>query len=112
MGSRRSDVATDQLIAGKTFARLIAAAKKNFDVVILDTPPVGPVVDGLYLAGMADAIAFVVKFSSTPQQEVKAAIAALANAKRDDVAILTVLNQQTSNPAAYRGKYAGYYAEA
>ncbi len=112
VGSRRSDVATDQLIAGKTFARLIAAAKKNFDVVVLDTPPVGPVVDGLYLAGMADAIAFVVKFSSTPQQEVKAAIAALANAKRDDVAILTVLNQQTSNPAAYRGKYAGYYAEA
>lgn len=112
VGSRRSDVATDQLIAGKTFARLIAAAKKNFDVVVLDTPPVGPVVDGLYLAGMADAIAFVVKFSSTPQQEVKAAIAALANAKREDVAILTVLNQQTSNPAAYRGKYAGYYAEA
>lgn len=112
VGSRRSDVATDQLIAGKTFARLIAAAKKNFDVVVLDTPPVGPVVDGLYLAGMADAIAFVVKFASTPQQEVKAAIASLANAKRDDVAILTVLNQQTSNPAAYRGKYAGYYAEA
>ncbi|WP_423068396.1 GumC family protein [Devosia sp. CN2-171] len=112
VGSRRSDVATDQLIAGKTFARLIAAAKKNFDVVVLDTPPVGPVVDGLYLAGMADAIAFVVKFSSTPQQEVKAAVAALANAKREDVAILTVLNQQTSNPAAYRGKYAGYYAEA
>jgi succinoglycan biosynthesis transport protein ExoP len=112
VGSRRSDVATDQLIAGKTFARLIAAARKNFDVVVLDTPPVGPVIDALYLAGMADAIAFVVKFSSTPQQEVKAAIAALDNAKRDGVPILTVLNQQTINPAAYRGKYAGYYAEA
>lgn len=112
VGSRRSDVATDQLIAGKTFARLIAAARKNFDIVVLDTPPVGPVVDALYLAGMADAIAFVVKFSSTPQQEVKAAMAALDKAKRDGVPILTVLNQQTSNPAAYRGKYAGYYAEA
>jgi capsular exopolysaccharide synthesis family protein len=112
VGSRRSDIATDQLIAGKTFARLIAAARKNFDIVILDTPPVGPVVDALYLAGMADAIAFVVKFSSTPQQEVRAAMAALDKAKRDGVPILTVLNQQTSNPAAYRGKYAGYYAEA
>ena len=61
---------------------------------------------------VADAIAFVVKFSSTPQQEVKAAMAALDKAKRDGVPILTVLNQQTSNPAAYRGKYAGYYAEA
>ncbi|MBN9316195.1 MAG: hypothetical protein J0I99_10680 [Devosia sp.] len=112
VGSRRSDIATDQLIAGKTFAGLIAAARKTFDIVVLDTPPVGPVVDALYLAGMADAIAVVVKFSSTPQQEVKAAMAALDKAKRDGVPVLTVLNQQTSNPAAYRGKYAGYYAEA
>lgn len=112
VGSRRSDIATDQLVAGKTFARLIAAARMNFDVVVLDTPPVGPVVDGLYLAGMADAIAFVVKFSSTPQQEVKSAMASLMGAKRENAPILTILNQQTSNPAAYRGKYAGYYAEA
>jgi len=112
VGSRRSDIATDQLVAGKTFARLVAAARNNFDIVVLDTPPIGPVVDGLYLAGMADAIAFVVKFSATPQQEVKAAVAALQGAKAEDVPILTVLNQQTSNPAAYRGKYAGYYSEA
>ena len=112
LGSRRSDIATDQLVAGKTFARLVAAAKKNFDIVVLDTPPVGPVVDGLYLAGMADAIVFVVKWSSTPQQEVKAAVASLGSAKADGVPILAVLNQQTINVAAYRGKYAGYYAEA
>ena len=112
LGSRRSDIASDLLVAGKTFARLVAAAKKNFDIVVLDTPPVGPVVDGLYLAGMADAIVFVVKWSSTPQQEVKAAVASLGSAKADGVPILAVLNQQTINVAAYRGKYAGYYAEA
>lgn len=112
VGSRRSDGATDQFVTGKTFARLIAAARTNFDVVILDAPPVGSVVDGLYLAGMTDAIAVVVKFSSTPQQEVKAAMASLIGAKADDVPILTILNHQTSNPAAYRSKYAGYYAEA
>ncbi len=112
VGSHRSDIATDQLVAGKTFARLIAAARMNFDIVLLDTPPVGPVVDGLYLAGITDAIAFVVKFSSTPQQEVRAAMASLIGAKADDVPILTILNQQTSNSAAYRSKNAGYYAEA
>lgn len=112
VGARRSDVPTDQLLAGKTFARLIEAARANFDVVLLDTPPIGPVVDGLYLAGLTDAIAFVVKFSSTPQQEVRAAMASLLNAKADGVPVLTVLNQQTSHLAAYRGKQAGYYAEA
>ena len=112
VGSRRSHVATDRLVAGKTFARLIAAARQSFDIVVLDTPPVGVAVDGLYLAGMADAIAFVVKFSSTPQQEVKTALSALVGAKPGDVPILTVLNQQTRSPAAYGSKYAGYYAEA
>ena len=112
VGSNRSDIATDQLLAGKTFARLIAAARMNFDIVLLDTPPVGPVVDGLYLAGITDAIAFVVKFSGTPQQEVRAAMASLIGAKPDDVPILTILNQQTSNSAAHRSKSAGYFAEA
>lgn len=111
-GARRSDVATDQLISGKTFARLIAAAQNSFDIIVLDTPPVGPVVDALYLAGMADAIVFVVKWSATPQQEVRSAINALTTAKAPDVPILAVLNQQDMNPRAYRGKYAGYYAEA
>jgi len=112
LGSRRSDVATDQLIAGRTFATLVNAARKNFDVVILDTPPIGPVVDGLYLAGMADAIVFVVKWSATPQQEVRCALASLATAKNEDVPILVLLNQQSANPSAYKGRYAGYYAEA
>jgi polysaccharide biosynthesis transport protein len=112
LGSRRSDIATDQLIAGRTFSSLVAAARRNFDVIVLDTPPVGPVVDGLYLAGMADAIVFVVKWSSTPQQEVRSAVAALLGAKLPATAILAVLNQQDSNPRAYRAKYAGYYGES
>ena len=112
LGSRRSDIATDQLIAGKTLTRLIDAARKNFDVVVLDTPPVGPVVDGLYLAAMADAILFVVKWSATPQQEVRAAVSALVAAKSETTPMLVALNQQDANPRAYRGKYAGYYAEA
>jgi capsular exopolysaccharide synthesis family protein len=112
LGSRRSDIATDQLIASRTFSHLVSAARKNFDVIVLDTPPVGPVVDGLYLASMADAIVFVVKWSSTPQQEVRTAVAALQSAKRPETAIIAVLNQQEADPRAYRAKYAGYYGEA
>lgn len=111
VGSRRSDVATDQLIAGPAFERLIDAARANFDIVILDTPPVGPVVDGLYLASLADVVAFVVRWSSTPQQEVKAAVASLV-AVAPTTPVLTVLNQVDSAKAGYRGSYAGYYSEA
>lgn len=112
LGSRRSDIATDQLVASKTFARLVAAARRTFDVVILDTPPIGPVVDGLYLAGLADVIVFVVKWSSTPQQEVKAAVNGLMDAKPDGTGILAVLAQQERSRRSYSGKYANYYGEA
>jgi Mrp family chromosome partitioning ATPase len=106
LGSRRSDIATDQLVSGKAFARLLAAARENFDVVILDTPPVGPVVDGLYLAGKADAVVVVVEWATTPQQQVRAAIEALAGA--GPAPLVAVLNRQQGGPAASRG---GYYAD-
>lgn len=112
LGSRRSDIATDQLVAGRTLTRILGVARQTFDVVILDTPPVGPVVDGLYLAGMADAILLVVKWSSTPQQDVRSAVSALVAAKLDSTPVLVALNQQDTNPRAYGGKDAGYYAEA
>jgi uncharacterized protein involved in exopolysaccharide biosynthesis/Mrp family chromosome partitioning ATPase len=111
-GSRRSDIATDRLVAGRTLTRLIEAARRNFDVVILDTPPVGPVVDGLYLAAIADAILVVVKWSATPQQEVRSAISALLAAKPESTPVLAVLHQQDTSPRAYGGKYPGYFAKA
>lgn len=111
LGTRRSELATDQLITGETFTRLIEAAKKKFDVVILDTPPVGPVVDGIYLAQLAGVIAFVVRWASTSQRDAREAVAALFDGKRPEVEIVAVLNQQDITRSAYRSRYAGYYNE-
>ncbi len=111
VGSRRSDVATDQLVSGATFERLIAAAVEGFEIVVLDTPPIGPVVDGVYLAPLADVVVFVVRWAGTSQQDARAAISAVSDAKKDDTEVIAVLNQQAGSHAAYRGKYAGYYTE-
>lgn len=108
-GSRRSDVPTDPLLGGDTFRRLLDAARQSFDVVILDSPPVGPVVDGLYLAELADVVLFVVKWSGTPQQQVKSAITALEAAKKGATPLMLVLNQQNPRTAGYGAKYGSYY---
>ena len=109
LGARRSDIATDSLLSSTTFSRLLNAARTTFEVIILDTPPVGPVVDGLYLASHADCIVFVVRWASTSQHEVRHSVSLLQGAKRPDTEILTVLNQQEISKSAYSGKYAGYY---
>jgi capsular exopolysaccharide synthesis family protein len=112
LGARHSDLPTDQLLAGVPFGRLIDAARKTFDVVIIDTPPVGPVIDGLYIAPFADKIVFVARWAATSQTEAKRAIESLRGTKRPDTEIVAVLNQQNEARSSYYKKYGGYYSEA
>jgi len=109
IGAQPSDVPTDQLIAGPAFARLLDLARTDYDVVILDTPPVGPVVDGLYLAQLVDFIVFVLRSGTTTQSEARMALQSLNDARSPHGEILAVLNQQDRASAAYKGKYASYY---
>ena len=112
-GSRRSDIPTDQLLASASFARLVKAAQRSFDIVILDTAPVGPVVDSLYIAPLADVVAFVVRWAATPQQDVKEAMQALSDAKSPGSELVAILSQQRSGIRGYynKSKYAGYYSD-
>lgn len=109
-GTRRSDIPTDQLLAGAGFVRLIHSARQTFDTVILDTPPIGPVVDGLYISAFADVICFVTRWASTSQQDARKSIASLTASKQEDATILAVLNQQDDAGRTYQRRYAGYYS--
>lgn len=111
VGAHRSDVPTDQLLTGQSFARLMRAARHTFDVVILDTPPVGPVVDALYVAPVADAIVFVTRWVSTSQLDAKEALSSLSEAKAPGAEIVAIINQQDRTRASYLRKYGAYYAE-
>lgn len=109
VGSHRSDIPTDQLITGAPFGRLIAAAVSGFDVVILDTPPVLPVVDGLYLSQYADAVLMVVRWSATDQAELRDAIGRLDQARNAEAPLLMMLSQQVPERSRYGKSYDGYY---
>jgi Mrp family chromosome partitioning ATPase len=109
IGSRRADMAGGQIITGEFFGRLLAEARERFEIVVLDTPPVGAVVDGLYLAQFADSVVLVTRYGTTSQQDARAANAALSDAKRDNVELLSVLNAQEQSRRTARRKYAEYY---
>ena len=111
LGGRRSDIPTDELVMSEKMARILAGARKHFDYVVLDTPPVEPVVDALYLARHADMIAFVVKWATTPQSSAKRAIAALKESKNTSAGIVTILNQKERTKRAGNSSYYGYYTE-
>jgi succinoglycan biosynthesis transport protein ExoP len=112
MSSRRSGVPTDDLLTDQKFLRILDASRKTFDVIVLDTPPLGPVVDGLYLARNADAVLYVVQWAATSLSEVRRSMVALHAAVPEGLTIIPVLNQKDMSMSTYQNKYADYYHEA
>lgn len=109
LGARRSDMPTDQLVSGPALGALVSWAEDRYDVVILDTAPVGPIVDSLYIAELADIVVFVVRGGSTAQSEALSAITKVRASLRKDVDILGVLNQHEGDGVRKSSKYAAYY---
>lgn len=110
VGARRSDVPTDQLITQERFTRLVQTARSRFDYVVLDSPPIEPVVDGLYLAKYADVITFVIRWAKTPQRLCVHSLQRLAQTKAEHCRIMTLLNQQEGK-IGYYSAYSDYYSD-
>jgi len=62
-GSARADVA--ELLSGPRFGRLLDEARKLFDYIIIDAPPLGVFTDANLLINRADAALLVVRASVT-----------------------------------------------
>jgi capsular exopolysaccharide synthesis family protein len=110
----RSTQPTDQMINSARFASLIEVVRDAFDVIVLDSPPLLPVVDTRYLAQMADVAVFVVRFSNTTQGEVREAASQVSEVLRPGVSLIGVLNRQTESSGKrgyYSGGYSGYYGD-
>ncbi|SIQ40390.1 CobQ/CobB/MinD/ParA nucleotide binding domain-containing protein, partial [Rhizobium sp. RU20A] len=109
LGGRSSDIGTDEFFMDERLARVLATARKHFDYIILDTPPIDPVVDGLYLARNADVVFFVVKWATTPQTVAKRSLEALKDNIGSNTQIYTVLNQQDMASFSKSNVYSEYY---
>lgn len=67
-----------ELLASPYMGRLLAALKASFDIIVIDSPPLLPVIDGRFLADHADQILFVTTWRRTPKQLAKRALKTLA----------------------------------
>ncbi|QRF54344.1 hypothetical protein D4A92_22770 (plasmid) [Rhizobium rosettiformans] len=111
-GSRVSDIATDDLLMGDRFNQILRTARRHFDYIVIDTPPVGAVVDALYLARFTDMVVFVLKWASTPQTMAKKALAALKEQSGPETKHVLVLNQKEKPSGGKYSAYAAYYGRS
>ena len=96
-----------ELLSSAKFADVLEKLKEAFDVILIDSPPLGLVSDALVLTQVANEVIYVVKADSTPYQLARAGIKRLAMANAPILGV--VLNQLDLERAEkYYGEYSGY----
>lgn len=112
MGAGRSDIPTDQLLNSATFEALLKQAKEVYDIVVIDSPPLLPIVDARYIAHQADAVVMVVKWATTSQSDLRSAVDPLRAAMREGAGLFPVLSQKEMARSSRKEMeyYSGYSA--
>lgn len=94
-----------ELLHTEAFTQLLTQLGENFDRILLDSPPVGPVADAVVLATQVDGVVVVLKAGATNREVAKRTVHAL----KDVNAVLfgAVLNDVSLEKARY-GDYYSY----
>ena len=94
-----------QLFKRESFAEFIKEVKEAFDMVIIDTAPLGLIVDAAIIAALSDASLLVVGSNMISRREVKKNIFELKKANENFLGI--ILNKTVEKADGYDRKY--YY---
>ena len=96
-----------ELLNNDRFDTLIKEAKKQYDIVIIDTPPLGSVIDAAVIAKQCDGTIMVIESGAISRRFAKKVKDQL---EMTDCKILgVVLNKIQINTNSYYGKYYGKY---
>ena len=96
------------LLSSNHMKLLIEGCRQAFDYVVIDAPPIGPVIDPIVVAQLVDKIVYVVRWASTARELVQNSIQRLpGNRKVAGIAF----NQVNESEAQKYGKdgYSYYY---
>ncbi len=102
-------ISTDILVQSEILEEIIAKLKQVYDIIIIDTPPVGLVADTQIIAQKVDQMVYVIKHASTSQKNVLTGISYINHAK-SDLDISVIITQQNEDQASYYGMYGAEYS--
>lgn len=107
------------LLGSQRMAELLAELRQQFDVVLLDLPPVLAVSDARVVAPLADAVLFVVQWGSTKEEAVRAGMALLqernirlTGAVLNQVDVRRHAGRAYGDALQYYRRYKRYYGES
>ncbi|HWZ94713.1 MAG TPA: polysaccharide biosynthesis tyrosine autokinase [Opitutaceae bacterium] len=95
-----------EVLENPAFGQLIDRLKRQFELVVVDSPPLGAVTDSLLIAEHTDEIIYVCRFNRTNRKHIKLYIRSLQNSKNEILGI--VLNGLSPRRIAYYSNYRYY----
>jgi succinoglycan biosynthesis transport protein ExoP len=107
------------LIGSARMHDLLETFRNYYDLIIVDSPPVGPVVDSVILSTIVDKVVVVVRWSATARQMVSQCIGKLSTSKKVAGVIFNLVDEERAEKYGryaysyyYRNRYyKNYYVE-
>ncbi len=110
---------TSELLSSQGMRKIVENAREKFDYIVVDLPPLAPVVDAKAFAHMADGFVFVTEWGATPRALVRSVLQSEPQIAAKTLGLL--LNKtdmrQLSRYGSFGGsehyieRYAGYYVD-
>lgn len=106
-----------ELLASMGMRSVLRQARQDFDWVVLDLPPLGPVVDARAMVGQIDALVLVVEWGRTTRRLVRTTLEADRQIRNKCLGVVfnrvnlrkLKLYEAYGSKAYYNGEYTGYY---
>ncbi|MEO9335922.1 polysaccharide biosynthesis tyrosine autokinase [Mesorhizobium sp. SB112] len=110
---------TAELISGAGMRALLDDARNSFDYIVVDLPPMGPVVDAKAFAPLADGFVLVAEWGSTPRALVRSTLESEPGIEAKTLGVMlnkTDMKKLASYSAPggseqYIERYASYYTD-
>ena len=95
-----------EILESAGFAQLIERLKKQYDLVVVDSPPLGAVTDSLLIAERTDEVIYVCRFNRAYRKHIRLYIKALRSGKNEILGV--VLNGLSPRRIEYYSNYRYY----
>jgi capsular exopolysaccharide synthesis family protein len=100
--------ASDAMLSSEQFRRLIETARSQFDAIVIDSPPVGYVVDASIISRECDVVLYVVRYAMSSQRDVVAGLRQILSGPRPPIPAV-VFNGAKEMLSGYYGRKSSYY---
>jgi succinoglycan biosynthesis transport protein ExoP len=93
------------LLGSHKMQELIAALREVYDFIVIDTPPLGPVIDSAVIAGLVDKVVLVTRWGETPREMVMSCLQKIGSERKIAGVALNMIDE---SQASRYGRYSYY----